>query len=139
MFLGILPAWVGDLFSVLGLPAILLAVILFILNSKGANRKLVVEEGGLKKSEFDSITDAQNKAIERAESAAEDAETKASIAVERADVLDGLYEEMREIIHKLRAQVRRVIASTNYQMSPDELADFEMTKPPPRPPMRKIG
>lgn len=138
MFLGILPAWVGDLFSILGLPAILLAIVLWFLNSKGANRKLVVEEGSLKKSEFDSVTTAQNSAIARLEREAKEAKEEGAEALDRLDVMDTLYEEMRESIHKMRSMIRRIVSQTGYVMTPDDIAELEATKPPPRPP-RKVN
>src|SRR5690606_13844820 len=129
-----LPEWVGNLSSILGLPAIVIAVLTWLLGRRDANRRLVVEEGTLKKSEFDSFTEAQSKALERAEKEAKDAKQEADEANDRLDVMDELYEQMRESIHRLRSLVRRVIQKTEYVMTPEERAEFESTKPLPRPP-----
>lgn len=144
-YLGFLPVWVGDLFSVLGLPAIVLAVVVFLLNKKGANRKLVVEEGSLKKSEFDSFTVAQNLALagarEEAATAraeAKEAKDEADETADRLDVMDALYDEMRDGIMWLRGFVKKLVRETAYTMTAEELREFDMTKPPQRPPRRRV-
>lgn len=137
MFLGFLPAWVGDLSSVLGLPAIALAVLVWWLGRKGANRKLEVEEGTLKKSEFDSLTAAQDKAIERAQAEAKEAKEEADEVRDRLDIMDELYDQMRETIIWLRGFVRKLVRTTGYVMDAKELVEFEQTRPPKRPPRSK--
>lgn len=134
MFLGFLPNWVGDVASILSLPAILVAIVTWLLGRKDANRKLIVEEGSLKKSEFDSFTEAQNAALNAARAEASAAKREADEANDRLDLMDDLYDGMREAIHRLRSLVRKVVANASYQMTKDELAEFEATKPLPRPP-----
>jgi hypothetical protein len=136
MFLGFLPEWVGDLSSVLGLPAIVLAILVYVLGRRNANRKLDVEEGTLKKSEFDSYTEAQRRDLADARAETTAAEGKAAEALDRLDQMEEVYDQMREIIHKLRALVRKLINRTKYEMSPEEWKEFEQTKPVPRPPRR---
>jgi len=137
-FLGFLPSWIGDLSSVLGLPAIVLAVIVFLLNRRGANRRLVVEEGTLKKSEFESFTVAQNTALEGARKEIKEAKDEADYVSDRLDVMDELYDQMRESIMWLRSYVRKITSRSSYVMSVEEQAEFEMTKPPARPPRRRV-
>jgi predicted component of type VI protein secretion system len=136
MFLGFLPAWVGDLSSILGIPAIVIAVLMWALGRRDANRKLIVEEGSLKKSEFDSFTAAQNIALSDARKEAAEAKAEVDALGDRLDLMDSLYDQMRETIMWLRTFVRKLVARTSYTMDPDEAAEFEMTKPPPRPPRR---
>jgi hypothetical protein len=134
MFLGFLPAWVGDLSSVLGVPAIVIAVLMWALGRRDANRKLDVDEGALKRSEFDSFTEAQNKALEGARKESHDAKVEADGVSDRLDLMDELYDQMREAIDTLRSLMRRILAKTKYEMTPEEKAEFESTKPPRRPP-----
>jgi hypothetical protein len=134
MFLGFLPAWVGDLSSILGVPAIVIAVLMWALGRRDANRKLDVDEGALKRSEFDSFTEAQNKALEGARKEAHDAKIEADEISDRLDLMDELYDQMREAIHTLRSLMRRILSKTKYEMTPAEQAEFDSTKPPRRPP-----
>lgn len=122
--------------SFMGFPAIVLAIIVWVLGRRNANRKLVVEEGTLKKSEFDSFTEAQSRELATARQEARDAKAESDECADRLDRMEEVYDQMREIIHKLRALVRKLIQRTNYQMSAEELAEFEQTKPVPRPPRR---
>lgn len=127
---------IATISSFMGFPAIVLAVIVWVLGRRNANRKLVVEEGTLKKSEFDSYTEAQRKDLADAKAETEAAEGKAQEALDRVDVMEGVYDEMRDIIYRLRSLVRKLITKTGYEMSAEELAEFEQTKPVPRPPRR---
>lgn len=137
LFLGVLPGWLGDLLSILGLPAILLAVVVALLGRKNANRKMVVDEGTLKKTEFDSFTEAQNKEMQRLAQESKDNKAEADEALDRIDTLDELYDGMRDIVFRLRSLLQRIITKSNYTMTAEELAEFEATKPLPRPPRRK--
>lgn len=131
---GFLPAWASDL-MVIG--AFLLGpsgLIWAILQSRGANRHLVVEEGTLKKSEFDSITQAQSKLLEDARAEAAAAKREADEANDRLDTMDELYDQMRDVVHRLRSLFRRVVSKSGYSMTDSERAEFENTKPVPRPP-----
>lgn len=134
MFLGFLPDWVGDLSSILGIPAIVITVLMWALGRRDANRKLVVDEGALKRSEFDSFTEAQNKALEGARKDASEAKHEADEISDRIDIMDELYDQMRDSIHTLRGLMRRILAKTRYEMTLEEKAEFESTKPPIRPP-----
>lgn len=137
LFLGVFPAWVGDLLSILGLPAILLVAVTFLLNKKQANRKLNVDEGTLKRSEFDSFTEAQNKALEGARKEAQDAKDESDANADRLDVMDDLYDGMRDIVFRLRTLFQKVVKNTGYTMTKEDLAEFEATKPLPRPPRKR--
>lgn len=134
MFSGLLPDWIVDLSSILGLPAIVIAVLMWALGRRDANRKLIVEEGTLKRSEFDSFTEAQNRALEAARAEARAAKVEADEISDRLDVMDELYDQMREAIHTLRSLLRRILTKTKYVMTDDERHEFEITKPPSRPP-----
>jgi hypothetical protein len=136
-FLGVFPAWVGDLLSILGLPAILLALVVYILGRKQANRKMDVDEGTLKKTEFDSFTDAQTKEMQRLALESRANKDEADENADRIDTLDELYDGMRDIVFRLRSLLQKIIAKTGYQMTPAELAELEATKPLPRPPRKK--
>lgn len=137
-FLGVFPGWIGDLLSILGVPAILLAIVVYVLNRKSANRKLVVDEGSLKRTEFESFTAAQNTALERAGKEAKEAKAEADEVSDRLDVMDGLYDQMRESIIWLRSYVKKITSMTGYAMTASESREFEATKPPPRPPRRRV-
>lgn len=132
MFLGVLPQWIGDILSVLGLPAILLAVVLFLLNRKDANRKLEVEEGSLKRSEFDSITNEYSELYKTADARATAAESKADSAMSRVGELNDEVVDLRDMIHQLRSLFRRVLNRNNIQMTSAEQEEFDRIKPPPR-------
>lgn len=136
MFLGVFPAWVGDLLSVFGLPAILLLIVQQLLQRKQANRKLVVDEGTLKRSEFDSFTTAQNDALEGARQEIKDAKADAREANDHADRLDDAFEAMREAFYRLRSWARKTLENHHVELTAEELAEFEATKPPPRPSRR---
>ena len=131
LFLGVFPAWVGDLLSILGAPAILLAIVVWVLGRRDANRRLEVDEGTLKKTEFDSFTAAQTTALE-------DARNEADKANDRLDIMDDLYDQMRDSINWLRGFVKKITASGTYSLTADEKVEFEKTKPPARPPRRRV-
>lgn len=133
-FLGFLPDWIGDLLSVLGLPAVILAFIVWLLGRRDANRRLTVDEGTLKKSEFDSFTEAQREQLKISQQEAKDAKAEADDNADRVDTLEDLYDNMRDVIHRLRNLFRKVVAKTGYTMTAEEIAEFEATKPLPRPP-----
>jgi hypothetical protein len=140
LFLGVLPDWVGQFLSVLGAPAILLAIVVFILGRKQANRKLDVDEGTLKRSEFDSFTEAQNTALADARSQASNAQNTANSANDRLDVMDDMYDQMRDSINWLRTFVKKLLSQpTAYKMTPEESRQFDMTKPPIRPPRTRAA
>lgn len=145
LFLGFLPEWVGQLSSILGLPAIIIAILVWALGRRDANRKLVVDEGTLKKTEFEAVTSEYDNLLKSSQADAAAAKTDAKAAKDEADsvsdrldIMDGLYDEMRDIIMSLRGIVQKLMRKTNYEMTQVELTEFEATKPPPRPPRVRV-
>lgn len=137
MFLGLLPDWVGDLLTIVAVAVGLPGLLLWVLGRKDANRKLNVEEGTLKKSEFDSIVEAQNGTIEGLRAELREVREENKEALDRLDLMDEVYETMRDGMHRLRGLVRQMVRATNYTMTPEQQHEFDMTKPPPRPPRRR--
>jgi hypothetical protein len=126
----ILPPIVSDAMLIIAFIAGPTGLIWGILQRKDANRKLVVEEGGLEVSEFDSqragfkmLLDEQKELTSKAL-----AELKASQDQrnQQADDMD----ELRGMLIDIRALFKRVVARSNITLTPDEQKEFEATKPP---------
>ena len=135
---GILPDWVGDtvtiLAAVLGLPAI----ILWVLNRKQANRKLVVEEGGLTVAQFNAALPAYKDLLDRANTERETAEKERDDALRRIGPLEHeLFKtqtEVNSLDDKLEEAVQlftSVIERSEVSLTHDELRRLERIKPSP--------
>lgn len=134
---GFLPDWLADSIALAGIFLGVPGIILFLLNKKGANRKLVVEEGGLTVAQFNAALPAYMDLLDREKGNAEAAriEIKA-FTTER--------EEMKTEIASLRENQRRlyflfldVVRANNIQLTSEQQHEFESTKPRPR--IRKEG
>lgn len=110
-------------------------IIWSILNQKGANRKLVVEEGDLEVNEFSALTQTYKDLLSRSTTATEAAVKAAEAAVvevkqasEQRKVLQEELDEVRETQRRLRALFTRVIARYNIKLTEEEEAEFESTR-----------
>jgi predicted nucleic acid-binding Zn-ribbon protein len=132
-------------------------VIFFVLNRKGANKKLEIEEGGLTVNQFDVQTKAYQDLLDRANknAAASEQALKEALAEletyksERVKLMDRVREQGEKIaklegaaddtsheladtrnkLDKLRKLFTDVMARTGIQLTPEEQAVFEETKP----------
>lgn len=130
---GIFPDWVGDTLSLIAVVVGTPGLILWFLGRKDANRKLVVEEGGLTVEQFNAalpaykdLLDRSNKerdaAIEREEALTKDFkayrdETSATVA------------DLKTGQQGLRRLVLKLIAQHEYQPTDEEREILEMTAP----------
>ena len=73
MFGGFLPDWLGDILVLVAFVLGPSGFIWSILQRKDANRKLVVDEGGLSVSQFDSLNAAYEGLYEKEKESKEDA------------------------------------------------------------------
>lgn len=125
MFLGIMPDWVGDTLSVLGPALGLPAIISIILTRRNANRKLQVEEGGLKVSEFEALRTAYREDRLEAEATADTLRNE----------INGLRDDLdafREMVRSLRSLFQRVVTRAEVTLTAGEQREFEATRPPVR-------
>lgn len=125
-----LPPIISDIMLIVAFVAGPTGLIWGILQRKDANRKLVVEEGGLEVTEFDSqragfkmLLDEQKELTAKAL-----AELKAS--QEQRDQQADDIDELRGLLMETRSLFRRVVARSNIVLTPEEQKEFEATKPP---------
>lgn len=119
------PGWVGDLLSIAGPALGLPAIVSIILTRRNANRKLEVEEGGLKVSEFEALRAAYKQ--DRQEAEAENDRLHRDIDALRDDL-----DHFRDILRSLRSLFQRVVIRTNVTLTAEEQREFEATRPPIR-------
>lgn len=105
---------------------------MFLLNSKGANRKLVVEEGGLTVAQFNAALPAYKDLLDR-----EKANTDR--AREELETYRGEREKFKNDIEELRGNQRRlalllqeIVRANGIVLDEDQQAEFDATKPNPR-------
>ena len=140
--LSFLPGWVSDVMLILAFIAGPTGLIWGFLQRKDANRKLVVEEGGLQVDQFEAQRQAFNDLLrEQKEINAGAAKELSSVREElkesreqRAHLTEDV-EELRAMLTQTRDLFKRVVARSNITLTPDEQHEFEMTKP--RPPRRR--
>jgi len=133
---GVLPDWVGDtvtiLAAVLGLPGI----ILWVLSRKQANRKLVVDEGGLTVAQFNAALPAYKDLLDRANDEREAAEKERDEALRKIGPLEHeLYKtqsEVNSLDDKLEEAVQlftTVIERSEITLTSDEARRLARIKP----------
>lgn len=156
--------WWQVLLQIVVVPLLVASVpvaLLFILQRRGANKKLEIEEGGLTVTQFNAQTSAYQDLLDRANASlkASNDNLAASVAeletykserirlmakveeqgrkierLERAD--DAKSSELAETRHKLetlRTLFESYVARTGIPMTPEEQRIFEDTKPVYRP------
>lgn len=120
--MGFLPAGVGDALSlvamVLGLPGI----ILYFLNKNQANRKLVVEEGGLTVEQFNAALPAYRDLLDRA-----NADRK--VAIETMETYKTEWDDVMAKQDRILQLLSRIVARGNITLTPEEVAELEATRP----------
>jgi len=140
--LSFLPSWVSDIMLILAFIAGPTGLIWGFLQRKDANRKLVVEEGGLQVDQFEAQRQAFNDLLREqreitARAIAELGEVRTELKEsrdQRAELTSDV-EELRAMLVQTRDLFKRVVARSNITLTPDEQHEFEMTKP--RPPRRR--
>lgn len=139
------------------IPGTAIAVVSALLGRKNANRKMIVEEGALETTKFDSITAKYEDLLERSEAATADhkasAEEAKAAAVEASkaaasaqaaadaalaeaaeykkerETLVNTVADQGEKLERLRVLFEKVIARNNIVLTTEELEEFEATKP----------
>jgi len=125
-------------------------VIFFVLNRKGANKKLDIEEGGLNVNQFDVQTKAYQDLLNRANKATEEALAElATYKKERTRLMEQVEEQGRKIrklekadedktgeledarrkVEQLRSLFTAILTRTGIVMTPEEQEIFEATQP----------
>lgn len=122
---GFLPSWVGDVMLILAFVAGPSGLIWGILQQKGANRKLVVEESGLSVTAFDAATAA---------ALAEVQESRVDRQAMRGEIkaLSEETEDLRFKQNQLRQLFIEVVRQNNIVLTPAQQKEFEDTRPRPR-------
>lgn len=125
--------------SVLGFPAIIVALLLFLLNRKGANKKLSLDERNTNVTEFDAKLKAYQDLLDRSNEAGAEAllsviELKERVnALEEADTAKSHeIDSANKKIELLRKQFTSYIERTGVPLTPEEQEIFDMTVPSPR-------
>lgn len=120
--LSLIPDWLGDSISLIALAAGVPGIILFLLNKKGANRKLQIEEGGLSVQVFNAQNAGYKDLLDRADRTATEATNK----------VEEFKEELKDITGKLNrmyAFVSRIIYKNDIELNDEEKAEFERISP----------
>lgn len=131
---GFLPSWVSDAMLILAFIAGPTGVIWGILQRKDANRKLLVEESDHDISEFESLTATYKDLLDRANKATDAAVAEVKTSVTQRHQMQGEIDELRESIHDLRGLMRDVLRKHSIQLTQEEQARFDATKPKRRRP-----
>lgn len=122
-------------------------VILFLLNRRGANKKLEIEEGGLGVNVFEAQTTAYENLLNRQTQATNDALTElGKYKAERTSILEKVEkleradedrsQELRSTntkLETLRALFQQYVNRTGIPLTPEEQLIFEETKPITKP------
>jgi septal ring factor EnvC (AmiA/AmiB activator) len=135
--LSFLPSWVSDIMLILAFIAGPTGLIWGFLQRKDANRKLVVEEGGLEVDQFEAQRQAFNDLLREqreitARALAELADTRKELSEsrdQRKEMADDI-EDLRSMLIQTRDLFKRVVARSNIVLTPDEQREFDATKPP---------
>lgn len=130
-----LPAWASDVMILLAFVLGPSGLIWAILQQKGANRKLVVEESGLHITEFEALTNTYKDLLARSNAASEAATKAADAAQEEVrqsriqrELLQEELNEVRDTQRRLRALFSRVIARSGIVLTTEEQKELEATQ-----------
>jgi len=105
------------------------ATLLWLLNRKGANTKLKLDEGGLSVTQFNAQTAAYQDLLDRSNKALAEALTELkSYKSERAE-LNKRVENQGNMLERLRELFTSYVTRVGIPMTEEELAVFESTKP----------
>lgn len=128
--LSFFPGWVSDVMLILAFIAGPTGLIWGVLQRRDANRKLVVEEGGLEVDRFDAQRQGFNDLL-REQKALTDravAELEASRKQRERETID--IEELRRMLVQIRDLFSRVVERSNIVLTPEEQEEFDATQPP---------
>lgn len=129
-----LPSWVSDVMLIVAFVLGPTGIIWSILNQKGANRKLIVEEGDLDLKEFSALTQTYKDLLELAHEATAKAVQATQEALKEVresrvqrEQLQTELDEVRDTQHRLRRLFTRVIAQYKIQLTEQEQSEFDNT------------
>jgi hypothetical protein len=127
---GFFPPIVGDIMVLVAFFVGPTGLIWGILQRRGANRSLVVEEGGLEINQFNALTTKYAELLSRAETAAVNAESDAKAAKEANADLQGQINSLGDDLREVRSLFMDVVRQHGIKLTPDQQRRFEATKPP---------
>jgi chemotaxis response regulator CheB len=129
----------SEIFQSLGLgsvPAAIAMVIVILLQRKGANKKLQIEETGADTNQFDVITkkyqqiaDNWQKTAETAQKATETALAELEKHKEDRETISGKLEETNTKLDQIRTLFKQVMKRSNIVLTPEEQEIFDSTTP----------
>jgi hypothetical protein len=130
----ILPPIVGDIMILVSLFFGSGGIIWAYLQRKGANRSLIVEEGGLEVNQFNALTAKYAELLTRAEKAAQTASDDAKAArdanVQMRDDMQGQINTLGDDLREVRSLFMDVVRQHGIKLTPEQQRRFESTKPP---------
>jgi hypothetical protein len=119
---GFLPDWVGDTLTLIALVLGTPGIILYLLGRKDANRKLVVDEGGLTVDQFNAALPAYKDLLDRSN---KDRDAAISKMGEYKVELDNIRDNQERLVKLFLS----VVARSNITLTADERAELEATRP----------
>lgn len=119
---GLFPDWVGDIVALIAMVIGLPGIILFFLNKKSANRKLVVEEGGLTVEQFNAALPAYKDLLNRANADKKEAVDTMKLYKDELDVVNNKQDRLIQLF-------LRVLSRASITLTPDEIEELEATRP----------
>jgi len=124
-----LPPIVEDVLTLIAFVAGPSGLIYAFLNSRNANRKLIVDEAGLSVTEFDSLNAAYKALYETEKTTAKESiEELHKYKAERENILAELA-EMRDFQRRRDTLFLSVVRRNQIVLTAEESAEFEATKP----------
>ena len=131
---GFFPPIVGDIMVLVAFFVGPTGLIWGILQRRGANRSLVVEEGGLEINQFNALTTKYAELLSRAEAAATTASNEAKAAVEANAEMQSQINSLGDDLREVRSLFMDVVRQHGIQLTAEQQRRFEATKPPRRRP-----
>lgn len=130
--------------AVAAVPSSVIAILVFLLNRKGANKKLDLEVDSVDANKAETFSKIYQDLLNRANAAVAEAEQTKADLIGRVETLEGKAKEGVAELNKtngkldtVRRLFQRYVARVGIPMTPEEQEVFESTKPSVNP--RKVA